>query len=109
MEKKTLKLNQIIQLLNGLNIISNAGVSIKDVEAAFNMSLYKHEAQKLFDAFQEASKGMDEKKDNKKELEALLNKEYEIEVPTLNLELFKGSKVEIPLIAFDYLREFISK
>lgn len=111
MEKKNIELGKIIKFLNGLNIITNAGASVKDVETAFNISIFKAEAQKLFEAFQAASASSTEQDEAKKkeELEKLLDKKYDIEMPVITLEMLKESKAEIPLLAFDYLGEFITK
>ena len=110
MEKKTMTLNQIIRLYNGLNVITNAGVGIKDLQKAFDFSIYKAEADKLYKAFTEAaSKAEGDEASKQKEMNELLTKEYEIEVPSISLDDFKDSQVEVPLVAMDYLQEFITR
>ena len=104
------KLEEIIKITNGLNIITNAGVGIKDVKLAFDLALFKGEAEKLVKAFQEAMtafKGTEEEKT--KEGDTLLKREHEINLPEIKLSTFEGSSVEVPLIAFDYLRDYIKK
>lgn len=108
MEK--VKLSQIIKCNNGLNVVANANVGIKDLELALDISIFKAESEKLVKAFQEVAATIKGKeKEKEKELAALLEKEYEIAMPELTLSALKESKEEIPLIAFDYLHEFIKK
>lgn len=108
MEK--IKLEQIIKYNNGLNVITNAGVGIKNIELAYDISVFKSESEKLVKAFQEAAatiKGSEKKKDA--EVAVLLNKEYEMELPTLSIAILQESEKEIPLLAFDFLHEFMKK
>ena len=108
MEKITLE--KIIKYNNGLNVITNAGVGIKDLELAYDISIFKSESEKLVKAFQEVAatiKGKEKEKAD--ETQKLLDKEYEIEVPKLTIAALKESEKEIPLVAFDYLHEFITK
>ena len=108
MEK--VKLEKIIKYNNGLNVITNAGVGIKDIELAYDISVFKSESEKLVKAFQEVAatvKGSEKKKDA--EVAVLLQKEYEIEMPVLTIAALKESEKEIPLLAFDFLHEFIEK
>lgn len=108
MEK--IKLEQIIKYVNGLNIMTNAGVGIKDVEVAFDISLFKVEGTKLLESFQEVAKTVKGKEEEKEaKLRVLLDKEYEIELPAITLDLLKDSKEEIPLVVFDYLQGLIKK
>jgi hypothetical protein len=105
-----LKLEEVIKITNGLNIISNAGVGIKDVVLAFEISMFKKDAEALVTSFQEAmqsAKGTEKAKENQGN--ELIQKEYEIQLPEIKLSAFADSKVEVPLIAFDYLREYITK
>jgi len=109
MEKVTLE--KIIKYNNGLNIVSNAGVGIKDIELAYDISIFKAESEKLVKAFQEVAGDVKEKDEKKKAaaVQVLLDKEYEIEMPKLTIEALKESTKEIPLVAFDYLHEFMTK
>lgn len=108
MEKITLE--KIIKYNNGLNVITNAGVGIKDLELAYDISIFKSESEKLVKAFQEVAEGIKGKEKEKTEgVQKLLDKEYEIEVPKLTVATLKESEKEIPLVAFDYLHEFMTK
>lgn len=107
MEKITLE--KIIKYNNGLNIISNAGVGIKDLELAFDISIFKAESEKLVKAFQETTTEIKDKEKKETEIQKLLDKEYEMEVPKLTVATLKESTKEIPLVAFDYLHEFMTK
>lgn len=108
MEKFTLE--KIIKYNNGLNVITNAGVGIKDLELAYDISIFKSESEKLVKAYQEVAKDIKGKDEAKAvELQKLLDKEYEISVPKLTIAALKESEKEIPLVAFDYLHEFITK
>ena len=103
-------LDRIVKFNNGLNVLSNAGVALKDVELSFSISVFKAESEKLVEAFQEVSKevkGTDE--EQQEQLQKLLQKEYEIELPVISLSVLKDTTKEIPLIAFDFLHEFIKK
>jgi len=107
---KKITLEKIIKYNNGLNVITNAGVGIKDVELSFDLSVFKAESLKLVTAFQDVVKelkGTDKEKE--KEIEVLLQKEYAIEAPELKLSALKESEKEIPLVAFDFLHEFMTK
>lgn len=108
MEK--VKLEKIIKYTNGLNILTNAGVGIKDIELAYDISVFKSESEKLVKAFQEIAKkeeGTDEKKEAA--YAVLLAKEYSIAIPKLTVAALKESEKEIPLLAFDFLHEFMKK
>ena len=108
MEK--IKLEKIIKFNNGLNVVTNAGVGIKDIELAYDISVFKSESEKLVKAFQEVAaevKGSDKKKEAA--IQVLLQKEYEIEMPVLTIAALKESAKEIPLLAFDFLHEFMKK
>ena len=109
MEKITLE--KIIKYNNGLNVITNAGVGIKDLELAYDISIFKSESEKLVKAFQEVAGEVKEKDEKKKTdaIQVLLDKEYEINVPKLTVATLKESEKEIPLVAFDYLHEFMTK
>ena len=107
---KTMTLGEILKVVGGLNILTNAGVGFKDVELSFGIAQFKAEAGKLNDSLQEVLKGLegtDEEKND--EIKVLLDKEYEIELPTITLDNLKTSEKEIPLVAFDYLQEYIIK
>ena len=108
MEK--IKLEKIIKFNNGLNVVTNAGVGIKDIELAYDISVFKSESEKLVKAFQEVAaevKGSDKKKEAA--IQVLLQKEYEIGMPVLTIAALKESEKEIPLLAFDFLHEFMKK
>lgn len=107
---KKITLEKIIKFNNGLNVITNAGVGFKDVELSFDISVFKAESLKLVTAFQEVVKtlkGTDKEKE--KEIEVLLQKEYAIDTPVLKVSALKGTEKEIPLVAFDFLHEFMTK
>jgi hypothetical protein len=107
---KKITLEKIIKFNNGLNVITNAGVGFKDIELSFDISVFKAESLKLVTAFQEVVKtlkGTDKEKEA--EIEILLKKEYEINAPVLKLDAIKTSEKEIPLVAFDFLHEFMTK
>ena len=110
MKKGKLTLEKIIQLNRGLNVLANSGIGFKDVELSFELSLFKGASAKHIASFQEVVKtleGTDEEKN--KEMEVLTQKEYDLTAPIITLEALKTSEKEIPLLAFDYLTDFITK
>jgi len=106
----TMTLGDILKVVGGLNILTNAGVGFKDVELSFAIAQFKSAAGKLNESLQEVLKGL-EGTDEEKEVEVkvLLDKEYEIEMPEIKLSSLKESQKEIPLVAFDYLQDYITK
>lgn len=105
-----ISLKNIIKLNRGLNILSNSNVGFKDVDLSFALSMFKSNSQKHIEAFQEVVKGLKGTEDEKNaEVQNLLKNEFELVVPVITLEAIKTSKNEIPLMAFDFLSEFITK
>ena len=103
-------LQSLIKYNNGLNVLNQAGVSMKDVKLSYKLSIFKSETEKLIKAFQDAMKeSKTDDKEKEKEIEELLKQEYELEVPRLSLAALEKSDKDIPLVAFDYLHEFIDE
>jgi len=109
-KSEKITLDEIIKLNRGLNVLTNSGIGFKDIELSFELSLFKSESTKHIEAFQavvKELKGTEEEKNT--EVEVLLEKVYELKAPIITLKALKTSEKEIPLLAFDYLSEFITK
>jgi len=109
-KKNTMTLREIIKFNRGLNVLANSSIGFEDVDVSFELSMFKLNSKKHVTAFQEVVDGLtgtDAEKD--KATEVLLDKEYELTAPKLTLKVIKTSVNEVPLLAFDYLAEFITK
>jgi hypothetical protein len=103
-------LGDIIKVTKGLNILANEGIGFKDVELSFALAQFKGESTKLQEALQEVVKGLtgtDE--ENNIALQGLLDKKHKIDMPSIKLSAMKEATKEIPLLAFDFLKDIIVK
>lgn len=107
-EEKT-ALEKIIKFNNGLTAMSNAGINL-ELELSYELSLFKQKTAPFVTAFSDTLKAMKgTEAELQDEINGLLKKEYDVEIPSIPLSALKESKAEVPLSIFDLIGENITK
>ena len=101
-----LTIGDLMGITAGLNTLSNSGVSFSSMKLSFELAKFKKDSQNTIEAFKEANDGKEVKKE---ELDALLAEETELKFPKVTIKDLESATGDVPLLAFDYLIDYIEK